>query len=189
MIFRQQRLITTAVTALVIFMNMSGCTSHQVLRDSGPDIQEVYTRHIGGQRGAPARPDDPEDAEASSRDNNGSSPDKKSEHRKIDAIMRPVADDRADLADYTRHAANEIEQLFPLLPNPQLVLYVFPHFTAKGRPVPGYTTVFRMYEKDEYGMPGEWISDHPETYRAREQVEKQRDSSRADAYNIENNKD
>ena len=70
-------------------------------------------------------------------------------------MFRPIHSDKRDLAAYTRDAANEIQQLFPRLPNPELVLYVFPHLTPKGRPVPGYTTSFLMYEKDEYALPGE----------------------------------
>ncbi len=31
---------------------------------------------------------------------------------------------------YTRTAANEIRNLFPRLPNPDLVLYVYPHLSA-----------------------------------------------------------
>ncbi|HET9641887.1 MAG TPA: hypothetical protein VFP68_00665, partial [Burkholderiaceae bacterium] len=38
---------------------------------------------------------------------------------------------------------------------PDLVMHVFPHL-ARGRyPVPGYVTVFPMYERVEYAMPGE----------------------------------
>jgi conjugative transfer region lipoprotein (TIGR03751 family) len=70
-------------------------------------------------------------------------------------MVRPIHADQRDLAGYTRDSANEIQQLFPRLPNPELVLYVFPHLTPKGRPVPGYTTSFLMYEKDEYALPGE----------------------------------
>ena len=70
-------------------------------------------------------------------------------------MYRPIHSDQRDLAGYTRNSANEIQQLFPRLPNPELVLYVFPHLTGKGRPVPGYTTSFLMYEKDEYALPGE----------------------------------
>ena len=70
-------------------------------------------------------------------------------------MFRPVHSEQRDLAGYTRDASNEIDLTFPRLPNPQLVLFVFPHFSPKGRPVPGYSTAFLMYEKDEYALPGE----------------------------------
>lgn len=48
-----------------------------------------------------------------------------------------------------------MQQRFQRLPNPDLVMYVHPHL-AKGRyPVPGYLTVFPMYETVEYALPGE----------------------------------
>jgi conjugative transfer region lipoprotein (TIGR03751 family) len=70
-------------------------------------------------------------------------------------IDRPAAGGAADLHGYTQQAHNEIEQVFPLLPNPQLVLFVFPHLSAEGAPVPGYSTAFPMYAVDQYAMPGE----------------------------------
>jgi conjugative transfer region lipoprotein (TIGR03751 family) len=63
--------------------------------------------------------------------------------------------DDSHLAGFTREAHTEIKALFPKLPNPALVLYVFPHLTASGQPVPGYATSFTLYEKTEYALPGE----------------------------------
>ena len=69
---------------------------------------------------------------------------------------RPVNEASFDLAGYTRTAYNEIEALFPRLPNPTLVLYVFPHISGAERtPVPGYATSFPLYERVEYALPGE----------------------------------
>ncbi len=59
------------------------------------------------------------------------------------------------LAGYTREAHNEIEAVFPTLPNPQLVMYVYPHLGEDGAPVPGYATAFPLYERVEYALPGE----------------------------------
>jgi len=70
-------------------------------------------------------------------------------------MYRQLRNGRRDLAGYTRTASNEIDQRFPLLPNPELSLYVFPHMSKKGHPIPGYSTTFMMYQKDEYAMPGE----------------------------------
>ncbi len=61
-----------------------------------------------------------------------------------------------DLSDYTRKSNNEIQGLFPRLPNPDLLMYVFPHLAGpEAVPVPGYATTFPMYEQVEYAMPGE----------------------------------
>lgn len=52
-------------------------------------------------------------------------------------------------------AVEPMQQRFARLPNPDLVMVVYPHL-ARGRyPVPGYVTVFPMYEETEYALPGE----------------------------------
>lgn len=48
------------------------------------------------------------------------------------------------------------ERRFARLYNPTLHLYVYPHLAANERvPVPGYYTVFPLYERIEYALPGE----------------------------------
>ena len=65
---------------------------------------------------------------------------------------RPAAEDRS----YTRTAANELELLFPRLPNPDVYIHVLPHLATEARvPVPGYTTAVPLYERVEYALPGE----------------------------------
>lgn len=54
-----------------------------------------------------------------------------------------------------RTALASIENRFPRLYNPDLVMYVMPHLSKSKYPVPGYVTVFPMYEAVEYTMPGE----------------------------------
>lgn len=58
---------------------------------------------------------------------------------------------------YSRDANSEIKQQFPRLPNPDLVMYVFPHMTAGNVPVPGYSTVFPFYSQVQYALPGERV--------------------------------
>ncbi|MCQ9617375.1 TIGR03751 family conjugal transfer lipoprotein [Paenalcaligenes niemegkensis] len=61
-------------------------------------------------------------------------------------------------ASYTRTAANEIQRQFHRLPNPDLVMYVFPHLAGTDPvPVPGYSTVFPLYQRVQYAMPGERV--------------------------------
>jgi conjugative transfer region lipoprotein (TIGR03751 family) len=60
------------------------------------------------------------------------------------------------LTPYTRNAENEINNLFPLLLNPQLVMYVYPHLAGSDEaPIPGYSTAFFLYERNHYALPGE----------------------------------
>jgi conjugative transfer region lipoprotein (TIGR03751 family) len=75
--------------------------------------------------------------------------------------LRPVNDgtDSAPERGCVSTLASPLEQRFARLPNPDLKLHVFPHL-AKGRyPVPGYVTVFAMYEQVNYALPGE-VSAH-----------------------------
>ena len=69
---------------------------------------------------------------------------------------RPLKSGDTSLEGYTRDAHNEIETIFSRLPNPTLVMYVFPHLATDERvPVPGYATTFPMYVRVEYALPGE----------------------------------
>lgn len=76
-------------------------------------------------------------------------------------LRRPLHDSDTRLASYTRSAQNEIYSQFKRLPNPDLVLYVFPHLTGTDpAPIPGYSTVFPFYKRVQYAMPGERIEDY-----------------------------
>lgn len=70
----------------------------------------------------------------------------------------------AGAAAWTRTAENELSALFPELRNPRINLYVFPHLSADGSPVPGYVTNFYLYEKARnFALPGEAFGEG--TYR------------------------
>ncbi len=48
---------------------------------------------------------------------------------------------------------NEINTQFPQVPNPGIVMYVYPHLAGEGAnqvPVPGYSTVFSLYQRNYY---------------------------------------
>ncbi|MDM2974050.1 TIGR03751 family conjugal transfer lipoprotein [Citrobacter sp. CK198] len=77
-----------------------------------------------------------------------------------DILRRPLteSESQASVADdrsYSRTQESEISQQFPRLPNPDLVMYVFPHLADGNTPVPGYSTVFPFYSQVQYAMPGE----------------------------------
>ncbi len=57
-------------------------------------------------------------------------------------------------SDYARDSWRETTNVFPRLPNPDIVLYVMPHQSGQ-MPVPGYTTVFPLYERVHYATPAD----------------------------------
>ena len=68
----------------------------------------------------------------------------------------PAACACGDAPAYARTAANELELLFPRLPNPDVYVYVPAHLATELRiPVPGYTTAVPLYDRVEYALPGE----------------------------------
>ena len=78
-----------------------------------------------------------------------------------DAPRPAAAAIAVDLTSYTRTAQNEIQRQFQRLPNPDLVMYVFPHLAGTDPvPVPGYSTVFPLYQRVQYAMPGERVEDY-----------------------------
>lgn len=119
---------------LALALLISGCSAdtEDIIPQSGPTMSDIYNQALKNRgQGAyePAglgRPATPQ--------------------------VAPPDDPRS----YTRTAENEIDNLFPTLQNPTLVMYVFPHLTSDERlPVPGYATSFPLYERPEFALPGE----------------------------------
>ena len=128
------------VTVLVsISLLVGGCasTKEAVLPQDGPSMQAIYNAHL---------------EEMAARD---------PQALRAELGTRPLKSGDVSLEGYTRDMHNEIETIFPHLPNPTLVMYVFPHLATEERvPVPGYATTFPMYERVEYALPGEVSSGH-----------------------------
>ena len=127
----QNPLILISALGLI---SLVGCasTKEAVLPQDGPSMKDIYQGHIQEMNAQ-----DP----LSIRQELGN---------------RPILTGEAALHGYTRDAANEIDAIFPRLPNPTLVMYVFPHLAGEESvPVPGYATAFPMYERTEYALPGE----------------------------------
>ncbi len=127
-----QRLIQTLMP--IVLISLAGCASSKdtILPLDGANMKMIYTEHFNdiGMR------------------------DPMSVRKELKA--RPLEADAADLGGYTRDAFNELDAHFPRLPNPTLVMYVFPHLAGAERvPVPGYATTFPMYRQVEYALPGE----------------------------------
>ncbi len=118
----------------LISLVLAGCASTKdaVLPQDGPSMKAIYEEHV--------------------QEMNAREP----QVIRHELGARPILTGEAALLGYTRDAFNEIDVLFPRLPNPTLVMYVFPHLAGESHaPVPGYATAFPMYEQVEYALPGE----------------------------------
>ena len=69
--------------------------------------------------------------------------------------LNGLPDGATHLAGYTRDVYDELSVRFRRLPNPTIIMYIFPHLSVENTPIPGYSTMFQMYEKVEYALPGE----------------------------------
>ncbi len=122
------------IALLVASTSLLGCASSKdsVLPHDGPTMQAIYDSHMTAMG---AR--DPLALRAA-------------------LGSRPLGDNTDALAGYSRTAFNELDVTFPRLPNPTLVMYVYPHLATDERvPIPGYATTFPLYPRIEYALPGE----------------------------------
>ena len=129
----RQPLTLTAAVGLISLV-LVGCagTKDTILPQDGPSMKAIYDAHL--------------------HEMNAQDP----LILRHELGHRPMITGEAALEGYTREAASEIDMTFPRLPNPTLVLYVFPHLAGDDQvPVPGYATAFPFYERVEYGLPGE----------------------------------
>ena len=128
---------------------LAGCasTKDQVIPSGGPTMLEIYRAHqmrsgIDERPGSELRRPVPAGDDAAAAKDGG------------DAALLTVST-RPAAAGYAREEAAALDQRFGRIPNPDLVMYVFPHISPSGAPVPGYVTVLPMYETVEYALPGE----------------------------------
>ena len=140
----------TRLFTLTLISALSGCagTKDTVLPSDGPTMKEIYDAHFDGMNGA-----------------------------SIDGARTQIGNrspiDSADALDsYTRTSETELDTHFPRLPNPSLVMYVFPHLAGPARvPVPGYSTTFSMYERTEVALPGEGVPAQASSVRRKHDAE------------------
>lgn len=132
----------------ILFLVLAGCAGKDaILPQDGPTMLEIYESHFGLPPSSGSST--PDDQSSVNRDRNIT--ERTPDRPRSDWIE---AGDN-NLMGFTRTAHNEIRSVFPILPNPILILYVFPHLTAQGYPVPGYATSFPLYNRIEYALPGE----------------------------------
>ncbi|MBN9459668.1 MAG: TIGR03751 family conjugal transfer lipoprotein [Burkholderiales bacterium] len=145
-----RRIWTEAAAALLAVVVLGGCATSkdEVLPHGENTMLDVWNQETGGGAGI------------------GSG---QAARQLLDArqgLRRPLTEGDVHAAPavnaaYTRNAANEIYRQFHRLPNPDLVMYVFPHLAGTDPvPVPGYTTVFPLYQRVRYAMPGERLEDY-----------------------------
>ncbi|MBK1674810.1 TIGR03751 family conjugal transfer lipoprotein [Ectothiorhodospira shaposhnikovii] len=130
---------TTRILALCASISLLGAcatgTKDTILPQDGPPMLEIYREHL----------------QAMGRHDADQAREDLGQYR-----GRSLVDGEGDLAGYTREAADEIEARFPRLPNPTLVMYVFPHLSGPdGVPVPGHATAFPLFLRTHYALPGE----------------------------------
>ena len=113
---------------------LAGCANSKdtVLPNDGPTMKQIYDQHFSTMNAVSV----------------GSV--------RSEVTKRLADDEEGTLTAYARESATELDAHFPRLPNPTLILYVFPHLAGPERvPIPGYTTRFPMYDTTEYALPGE----------------------------------
>jgi conjugative transfer region lipoprotein (TIGR03751 family) len=120
------------VVTVFLEMLLSGCTTcANAVPDHEPTMAEIY--------------------EQAMQDTHSESIEKARLHiQKIQQASSRQSNPKVDTAEYETNA------LFPMLPNPQLVMYVYPHLSGENEaPVPGYKTAFNLYERNYYTLEGE----------------------------------
>ena len=70
-------------------------------------------------------------------------------------VQRTIKHADGDLNGVAKQDYQQLSLEFELLPNPVLSIYIYPHLTSGGRPVPGYSSYFKFYKQDQYALPGE----------------------------------
>lgn len=129
-----------SILLLSLSISLAGCAGSKdtLLPDDGRTIKRIYNEHFNdiGLYGTLAAREALNGRSVQSRDQ--------------------------DLSGFVRDAYNELDRHFPRLPNPTLVMYVFPHLAGPERvPIPGYATTFTLYRHTEYALPGETNAEAP----------------------------
>lgn len=132
--------IPAIIRTLSISLLLTGCASSKdtILPQDGPTMREVYDAHVRTSEGEDLR-------------------------RRLPAAgLRAPGHHLSDLGAAALTDYGALSARFMRVSNPTLVMYIFPHLAGVHRvPVPGYSTVFPLYERTEYALPGEHAVDAP----------------------------
>ena len=120
-----------ALASVLVLATVTACTAYQpretIFNPNAPTMKSIYNSASSAQQNT---------------------------HQQALISDNPNAGE-GSLRSYTRDATREAQQLFPKIPNPTLVMYVFPHLSAGQVPVPGFSTPFTVYTTTHYALPGE----------------------------------
>ncbi len=125
---------------LLISLLLTGCAGSKetILPQDGPTMREIYDAHVHINQGDAPR------------------------HGQRATPLRPPRHHVDDLGPAARVDYQDLKTRFMRVPNPTLMMYIYPHLAGIHRvPVPGYYTVFPLYERPEYALPGEHAVDAP----------------------------
>ncbi|WP_122339471.1 TIGR03751 family conjugal transfer lipoprotein [Pseudomonas caricapapayae] len=145
--------INTTLGALAVCLVLAGCstTKDEMLPHGDNTMMDIWTQGTGGGSGSVGQLKMLDARQQLRRPLTGAA----------DLQGKGIAAEPSDASQYTRTAQNEIYSQFRRLPNPDLVMYVFPHMAGSDpAPVPGYSTVFPLYQRVQYAMPGERTEDY-----------------------------
>lgn len=131
-----------AAVAAAVLVGLSGCSVmlprespiNEMTKDS-PTVIDIYRQATTGGSEA-KRPETARDRLAQA------------------SMARPIGPGDGDSNRYWS-ALEPMNQRFARVPNPDLVMVVYPHLAQGKYPVPGYVTTFPMYEEVHYALPGE----------------------------------
>jgi len=161
------------IPVLIGSLVLGGCaTQETILPPSERKMADIYREAMDEVEASVVETFDPEAICASLEleEETEACQEKLTEHAK--AVYRQIdsdpVDQPLDYIEYTRTTVSELDNLFPRLENPDLVIYVYPHLATRTRaPIPGYTTVVPLYERVEYRLPGEALLITPVPAQAR----------------------
>lgn len=74
---------------------------------------------------------------------------------RADYLGTPLVSAYAPNNSYSFAHVDELRRDFHQVPNPQIVAYVYPHLSGGDMPVPGYYTMFNLYEQNHYALSSE----------------------------------
>lgn len=72
-----------------------------------------------------------------------------------DYLGTPLVSAYAPNNTYSFAHVDELRRDFHQVPNPQIVAYVYPHLSGGDMPVPGYFTMFNLYDQNHYALSSE----------------------------------
>ncbi len=128
---------------LSLLLWISGCSwmgdKDSLLPQEGPTMLEIYQGHFDGTWPKTTKPRE-----------------SRLDTQRSVMAQRPIHPGTMDQSEITHPVVSRLLQRFATLPNPTLLLYVYPHLSGDHQfPVPGYYTAFPLYETTQFALPGE----------------------------------